>query len=647
MSVVTDERPAALRPGIGGIAIAFLGFGWVALAALWAVPGVFSLDGFVYHAMIDAFARNGSLFVDNGLGTYDSSALNLSLMREAGDRLAPQYPGGWGILAAPAYLAAGLRGVIVVNALASALTLPLVWIAARALFDDRALATQAALIWGLATFAVDYAFGVWPHAVATCLVTAAVAAVATGWRDGPAAELRGALVAGLALGLGSHARVDALIAAVPLAVWLLTTARRPYGALGLLLLGLAPGLAAAAAINHAKFGTFSPVSYGHAGGKVSLGYYAGLLPLAAAGAALALGLGVARVRAWLLRPAALAATGLGLLAIALAVAPTREALVRVAAGFWVLVVDFQVHSLPARGLEEGPDGTVRVFGLIKKALLQSLPYVAAIPVLMPRLWRGPDRAAIGFCALFVVLSIVPFAFGSWHGGRATNMRYFLNFLPVLAILAAAALREIAAMADGHRLAAPAAVVGIGGAAVLYAAARGYPFDVAFQLTLPNAVAAATAAAAVLVLATRGAPRHTLAAALRGLVAFGLMIAFVSAWVFDVQVTRQVRARNAEIARLTGDLPRDALVVTYAPAAAGFRLNRPPALTAETELSDRAIYPALEALVRRAVAEERPVFVQGRPIAEMMVEKGLADGFAARYGIGERFDLHEMAPPPGR
>lgn len=644
MSVLTDERPAAMRPGIGEIAIGLLGLAWVMIAAVWAVPGVFSLDGFVYHAMIDAFARNGSLFVENGLDSYDSSALRLSLMRDAGDRLAPQYPGGWGILASPAYLAAGLRGVIVMNALASALTLPLVWIAARALFNDRGLATGAALIWGLATFAVDYAVGFWPHAVTTCIVTAAVAAVASGWRVGQAAELRGALVAGLALGLGINVRVDALIAAVPLAVWLLATARRPYAALGLLLAGLAPGLAASAAINHAKFGTFSPVSYGGAGGLTSPGYYASLVPLAVAGAALALGLGLARVRAVLLRPPVLTAAGAGLVGLALLLPPTREALVRIATGFWVLVVDFQAHPVPARGLEEGPDGIVRVFGLIKKALLQSLPYAAAVLVLLPRLWRGSDRAAIAFCALFVVLSIVPFAFGSWHGGRATNMRYFLNFLPVLAILSAVALREIAGMAAGHRLAAPVAVLAVGGAGIAYAAARGYPFDFAFQHTLPNSVAVATAVAAVLAVATRGAVRGTLAAGLRGLVAFGLMIAFLSAWVFDLQVTRQVRARNAEIAALTADLPRDALVVTFAPAAAGFHVNRPPALMAETELSERAVYPALARLVRQAFAEGRPVFVQGRPIAGMMVDKGLARGFEARYGIAGRFDLHEMTPP---
>ena len=653
MTEITQQRATAVRWGAGEIAVALVGLSWVVLAAVWAVPGVLIIDGFVYHAMIDAFARNGSLFVENGLSEYDSSALKLFLMRDVEGQLAPQYPGGWGILAAPAYLAGGLRGVILVNAVASALTLPLIWRTAWALFADRHVAVGAALIWGLATYAVDYAFGFWPHGITTFLVTAAVAAVATGWSGPREAELRGALVAGIALGIGVNIRVDALMPVAPLLGWLLMTGRRPYAAAALLLAGLAPGLVAAAVVNHAKFGIASPITYGASDGRASLAYYADLWPLAAVGAALALALGLDRVRAAVLRPPVLASGGAAALALALAIPETREIVFRIASGFWVLVVDFQAHSRPAWGLAEMADGTMRMHGMVKKALLQSMPYAAAVIVLLPCLWRGPDRAAVAFCALFVGLLLTPFAYGAWHGGMANNMRYFLNFLPVLAILAAATLRHLAAMPAGGRAVAPLAVLGVGGAAILYAAAREYPFEFAFQSTLPNALAAATAAAAGLVLVTRGALRGTFAASLRGLVAFGLLVAFISAWVFDVQIARQLRTRNATMVELTADLPRDALVITFAPAAAGFRVNRPPALTARSYLDENAVYPALGDLVARVFAEGRPVFAQGRHVAAMMVERGLAAGFEPRYGMtenhgyAERFELFEMKPPGER
>jgi hypothetical protein len=645
MSEITAQRPATARWSPAEIAVALVGLVWVALAAFWAAPGVYT-DGFIYQAMIDAFAHHGSLFVENGFEQYRADPLRLTIMRDAGGRLAPQYPGGWAILAAPAYLAGGLRGVILVNAVASALTLPLVWAAARALFEDRRLATRAALIYGLATFAVDYAFGVWPHGVTTFLVTAAVAAAAAGWRRGGAAELRGALAAGLALGLGVNIRVDALIAAAPIAVWLLGAGRRPYAALGLLLAGLLPGLAAAAAINQAKFGVFSPVTYGTSQGATSLGYYAQLAPLAAAAAVAALGLGIGRVRAALYRPPGLAVAGVAAFALALALPGSREALIRIAEGFWVLVVDFQAYPAPARGLTEMPDGTIRMYGITKKALLQSLPYAAAVLVLAPRLWRGPDRAATAFCALFVLLGILPFAFGSWHGGMGNNMRYFLNVMPVLAILSAVALRQVAMLSGERGIVSVAAALCVGSAALIYAGVQGYSWEFALSNTLPNAVAGTAATLAITVLLADGALRRSIATMLRGVAALGLMTAFILGWVIDVQFKNLVRARNAELATLAAELPGNALVTAFTAETAGLRVNRPPALTAQANPDTLDVDPPLAALITRAFSEGRPVFAQGRLLADQLVAKGIAGGSVPRFGIDEQFEFYEMAPPAG-
>lgn len=57
----TTEKPASAAPGrvgwrAGEIAIALIGLAWVVLAALWAAPGVFTIEGLTYLAMIDAFA---------------------------------------------------------------------------------------------------------------------------------------------------------------------------------------------------------------------------------------------------------------------------------------------------------------------------------------------------------------------------------------------------------------------------------------------------------------------------------------------------------------------------------------------------------------------------------------------------------------
>jgi hypothetical protein len=285
-----------------------------------------------------------------------------------------------------------------------------------------------------------------------------------------------------------------------------------------------------------------------------------------------------------------------------------------------------------------------MFGVAKKALLQSLPYAAAVLVLAPRLWRGPDRAAVAFCALFIGLGILPFAFGRWHGGASTNMRYFLSLVPVLAILTAVALRQITDLAKGRSAYATVMVLVVGVGALAYGAWRGYPLDFTFQYTLSNAVILAVAGLSVLTLVTWGRVRGDMATMLRGLVVFGLMAAFFSAWYFDLRVSQNKRSITAGMAELSRDLPEDALVVSYSVETAGFWLNRPPALTAQADFLSAEIGAGLAALVTRALAEGRPVFAQGRFLAGQMVAEGIGSAMTPRYGIVPDLDLYQLTPP---
>lgn len=644
MTEIAESRLSVARWGSGQIAVVSVGLVWIVLAAFWAAPAPFTVDGYVYRAMIDAIARNGSLFLDNGYATYRSEALAPMYAVISGDQLAPQYPGGWGILAAPAYMAAGVRGVMLVNAVASALTLPMIWIAAEALFRDRRVAVTAALIYALATFSVEYAVGFWPHAVTTFLVTAAFAATAHGWRGNDRDELRGFLFAGLAIGVAVNIRVDAILAAFAIATWLMGAARRPYAGLAMLLLGLAPGLAAATWINYAKFDRLSPVTYGKSSGGASIRNYAELLPLLAVGGLAALALGLERIRATVLRPAGIAAILAGLAAAVLSVPYLGALAWRLAHGAYVLVVDFQSVPFPGRGLFLTDYGTITAWGLFKKALLESLPYAAAVVVLTPGLLRGPNRAGLVLCLLFMLPFIAFFSLNTWHGGGSSNMRYFLNFMPVLAILSAMALHEISACADDRSWPALVGLLGVGGGAIVYAHWKGYPPAFLVQHTLPMAVVIGLAGLSILLAVTHGGLRATVARTMLGLFMLGLATAASVGWGLDLAASQQTRARNAEIAEHTRDLPANALLVTEALEASGFRMNRPPALTAHADFRHPELSPDLTGLVERAFAEGRPVFVQGRHVAERFVAAGAATGLSPRYGIAERFELYRLTPP---
>ncbi|MHA1528175.1 MAG: glycosyltransferase family 39 protein [Alphaproteobacteria bacterium] len=620
---------------------AAVGVFWVVLAAFWAIPGVFGGDGLIYRAMIDAFLRNGSLLVENGYDFYPSPALAPVNMVVSGGRLVPQYPGGWGILAAPAYLAGGVRGVILVNVVASALTLPLIWLAASALFGDRRVAATAALIYALATFAVDYALAFWPHGITTFLVTAAFAATARGWRGTHHEGLSGLLVAGLAIGLAINIRVDAILAAAAIGAWTMGTARRPYATLGVLVLGLLPGLAAAAAINHAKFGSLSPFSYGRSSGGVSLSSYAELLPVLAVAGIAFLALGLTRIRATAFRPGVQAAIFAAALAAILLLPSLRDLAERIAQGFYVLVIDLQAHPVPGRGVFQQEDGTILMFGTYKKALLQSLPYAVLMVVLAPRLIRGPDRAPLAFCVLFMLAFIAFFSVNTWHGGASNNMRYFLNIVPIMAMLSALALREISNAAGRWPAVAVVAEVALLAAVFAYVSWRGFSLGFAIENTLPIALVMAIALLSVVFLVSRRGVRAVAASALRGLAAVGLVTAFISVWFIDIQVAQNERRINTEMAGLANRLPADALVMTFITSYAGYRLNQPPAMTAKADYATRAFDAGL---VAHAFANGRPVYAQSRRLAEAMVETGAAGAATPMFGIEESKEFFRMAPP---
>ena len=86
------------------------------------------------------------------------------------------------------------------------------------------------------------------------------------------------------------------------------------------------------------------------------------------------------------------------------------------------------------GVVPGADGTLLFWGLPKKALGQSLPWIGVLLALAGLAW--PDRRK-SLLALLVLVGVwtFPFLVRSWFGGLGSNMRYFLPLLPALSILA--------------------------------------------------------------------------------------------------------------------------------------------------------------------------------------------------------------------
>jgi hypothetical protein len=406
-----------------------------------------------------------------------------------------------------------------------------------------------------------------------------------------------------------------------------------------------PGLLASAIVNLVKFGIFSPVTYGRSGdgGATSLAFYADLLPFAAAVAIPLLLLGSRRVRRIAYRPGVLAA-----LAVALAVVSLlpgfRPVVSRLLTGTAALVIDIQTFRdvFQANLVTEMPDGTITLFGYPKKALLQSLPWLAGCLVLVPGLLRGRDRAGLALLVLLPLALVLPFAWSAWFGGRGNHMRYMVNLFPALTILGGLALDRLASEPGRSRMLALYA----GGAAI--AAGLGYGLLSArsplyiLQNSLPN-VLAATLAVLVLgvVLGNAMAVRPALVSAARGVFAAALAIACVSAWGLDLAIHQARRAKLAEITEAARDLPEDAVIQSIRPEAFFERVGESSGIVAVAG-SGGVLYD--RDFIRRVLGEGRRVYVQQEALAKIMISEGVAGSAVPVADLDPADNLYLITPP---
>jgi len=429
------------------------GFLFALAITMLAAPGACSVDSAVYIDMARAMVERGSLLISHET-LPGALALKTHFTHIADGGLAPQYPGLYGVIAAPFYAIGGIRGLIFMNALAAVISVALTHRIALNLYGDRTLAAWSAGLLAAATFLSSFAIAVWPHVLVLALILAAVErvlaaanAAQAGWAPG--------LVAGLIFGLATAIRVDSILPFLGALVWLRLFGAPRQRITGLALIaGLAPGLLAASCVNWLKFGVFFPFSYGPGVGGQLIGTY--LPAFIAAGMGLVGALLIDARRPWVgavvgtLRvPRGLAAIAAAAILALVALPPLRQYLHSI----YVLFVD--IHQLDAAfmrpGIERQENGLLMFWGENKHALLQSLPFgiLALIPLV--ELIRGGAHARAHALAVGVALvPVLAYSVNQWFGGFSLSMRYFFPSLPMLAMLAAYALRETGLFRQAHR-----------------------------------------------------------------------------------------------------------------------------------------------------------------------------------------------------
>ena len=409
------------------------------VAGLCVSPGFFNIDEVVYVLGLDGFLRTGGYAVENGYGRFGSNDLTVWFLHPGTDGLASQYPVGTAWLGAAFFPVFGFRSLIAINVLSGVGTLIVTYLLAVKLFASQKVGLLATAFLAIFSFWSEYVFGHWPHAVSVFCTALATLFLFDALPRAQGA-FRPAVVSGLALGAGMLFRLDGILLAPGLAIVTILWAARPVSVLAGGAVGMAPMVGLLAATNHAKFATWNPLSYGASGGGTDLASHTGtvavllvalaglvlLRVLPVDGRRLRLGLGLAVV------------VGGGLVLFS-PLAPTVWKLLH---GTWAILFDVTAINDPRPGVVRRPDGTLSFWGLPKKALFQSLPWLGLIGYVLV---AAPAAVRRGATMVLIISAVwaLPFLALSWHGGLGSNMRYLLPLLPGLSALAAWALYDLA------------------------------------------------------------------------------------------------------------------------------------------------------------------------------------------------------------
>lgn len=415
-------------------------------------PGNLVPDEGIYHWMVKSFAETGRLDIWNGHEEISSPELRYPLLVLHKDKLYPQFPFGFELLAAPFYLVSGFLGLFVLNSICFIAGTVLWILAARRLFEDADLALNSALILVLGTFAWEYSQAAWPHSVALSFAAGAFYCLVRAFYAESTVQARGfAALSGLIAGFAPGIRVDGILILPALILpFLFAGPMRPVETVAVCV-GLLPGLALSSWTNFLKFGTFNPISYGGSGGTPGTPL---ILPAILGGVIVATIWVLTRSRSIKLVGRHKLLTAVGLAALALGTIKAFPAVRVLLESFldnaYNCLVDVRALSHSHAFSQRTASGGVIYAGAHKKAFLQSLPFLPLL-IVPAAMWirKDKDRSALALLlpVPICVISFYCYLHIALHagGGFCLNQRYLLYSLPFISILSAYGIAEIKTM----------------------------------------------------------------------------------------------------------------------------------------------------------------------------------------------------------
>jgi hypothetical protein len=572
----------------------------VALTAT-VVPGVFTVDEDYYLATLVAL-RHGRLTVPGTEGlTPSSELLYFDPMGHSrtvtATPVASTAPPLYAPLALPFSLL-GWRGLVALNTLSFLAAAALVFAFARRYATGAATPWLAVGAFALGGYSLEYAQGAWPQMLAVLLCLGAFA-LAARVRDGASTTL--AFAAGLCAGLASGLRYQNVVFAGAVGLGVAIWAPRRWRAGTAYAGGVALPLAASSLLNHARLGFWNPLSKGP-------GY-----------------LSLRGVRS----------TG-GFLLDALRMG-------------WARVVDFSTRPPITSGehtvyfSRDADSGAYLIDGAIKKAWLQSAPWIVLALLVCALAWTGRaggderqrrELKAISL-VLLGVLGLFAAAGVQRTDGLCYNQRYLLELVPLVAIAFAWSLDRLPL--DRTRL----LVGGLAGCVVAVVALRadGPLAAGRDRLLLDLPLLLAALAAVGWLLARRRGRTRVLDLAVGACLAWALLVHLGD----DLAASRQRRRSHATmLAAYRQTIPDRSALFTWwgAKDAAGpLQLDR-DVVVLDARNDDGETMPAL---VDELLAAKRRVFVLANGFSRKVLTDALG-GRPVREVTGEPMFVVEVVGP---
>jgi len=322
------------------------------------------------------------------------------------------------------FLLFGWRGLVFINTLSFLLTAAVIFIFAKRLSKERStpwLALATVLCGG---YAIEYAQGVWPHMLSMFLC---VAGVYVAYKARQEAKPIVAIGAGLLLGIASGIREQNIFLTACVGLTLLLWGKERLRSAVLYGLGVLIPLTMSATLNYYRLGLWHPFPKVGAYAQQATDQF------------------------------------------------HRSSLLEPFKVFWAKVIDFSTHELipdPIVSIvykKNMISGAILVTGVVKKALLQSCPWIGLVLIVMILIWMGKKgvwsnlQTELRALSLLIIPTLLMFTLAGYGrmDGLAYNQRYFHELIPLAALV-------LALSVDGLYLSKIKMLIGFLSAGLLFA-----------------------------------------------------------------------------------------------------------------------------------------------------------------------------------